>query len=145
MPTAAPTVCSAFGCSAKVSHGRCPKHRSQRNQQIDAQRGTAKERGYDANHRRLRIAAFIRDGWKCADCGWEPDIVRQCRELGLSMPPTDRILQELAARRVANQQHLHGDHQIPIASAPELRLDLGNYATRCSTCHGRKTMREMKG
>ena len=100
------------------------------------------ERGYDVYHRRLRVLCFIRDGWRCVDCGWEPDIVRLCRENGLDLPPTWRILRELRDRFADGLTHLHADHQIPIAERPDLRLDLDNLRTRCDRCHRAKTMRE---
>lgn len=137
MPYLAPTPCAR--CHL-LTNCTC---RAKRHRDIDANRPTAKERGYDVAHRKLRILCFQRDNWKCIDCGWEPDIVRGCREAGLDSPPTDLILRELASRRVANQQHLHGDHQIPIRRDPDLRLALDNYATRCNICHSAKTMREL--
>jgi hypothetical protein len=102
-------------------------------------RGTPTQRGYDADHNRLRIRRFVRDGWKCVDCGWEPDTVKDFREYGLGDPPIEAILDELRARWKRNQKHLHGDHNIPIEERPDLRL---NYRTRCNECHSAKTMRE---
>jgi 5-methylcytosine-specific restriction endonuclease McrA len=108
----------------------------------DARRPSPVERGYDKYHSKLRILCFIRDGWKCVDCGWEPDVVRDTRLYSLDAPPLAIILDELRRRWNANQRHLHADHNIPIEERPDLRLDLDNYRTRCNECHSAKTMRE---
>jgi hypothetical protein len=83
----------------------------------------------------VRLACFIRDGWRCVDCGFEPDIVRMAREAGVAMPPMNRILDELRMRFADHRKHLHADHLVPVDRAPELRLDLGNLATRCDSCN----------
>jgi hypothetical protein len=102
--------------------------RTSRNRMHSA--GSSAERGYDADHRRL-----LRDGWRCADCGWAPEIVEQFRRLGLGAPPTDRVLAELRHRHNRGERHLHADHQVPIVQRPDLRLDLDNLRTRCDRCH----------
>jgi HNH endonuclease len=113
--------------------------------QREQRRGSSFARGYDAKHRKLRIQCFLRDGWKCVDCGWEPDVVKQARELGIDEPPTDVILEELRKRWHTNSTHLHGDHDTPIQANPDQRLDVDNYQTRCNECHSAKTMRENNG
>lgn len=79
------------------------------------------------------------------DCGWKPDIIRQCAEYALDAPPLEAILDELRIRKNRNDTHLHGEHDIPIQQRPDLRLELDNYRTRCSVCHSAKTMRELRG
>lgn len=65
-------VCAKPGCptivDAKAYRGLCPTHRAER----DRERGTAAQRGYDANHRRTRAwwQAKIDSGtivtcWRC--------------------------------------------------------------------------------
>jgi 5-methylcytosine-specific restriction endonuclease McrA len=54
------------------------------------------------------------------------------------------ILEELRRRKISNDVHLHGEHDVPIDVRPDLRLELDNYRTRCSVCHSAKTMRELK-
>jgi hypothetical protein len=135
--------CSSAGCPryalAKGSHCvLCQKL-------IDSRRGSPSRRGYDEQHRRLRILCFQRDDWKCVDCGWEPDTVRDARAYDLGEPPTDAILAELLDRWHRGQRHLHGDHDVPIQTRPDLRRDLDNYKTRCNECHSAKTMREQHG
>ena len=73
--------CSIPGCSALTAGGPCQSHRVARQREHDVRRGSSCDRGYDAYHRRLRILCFQRDDWRCVDCGWEPDIVADCRRL----------------------------------------------------------------
>ncbi|MDM7255199.1 MAG: HNH endonuclease [Paracoccus sp. (in: a-proteobacteria)] len=38
-----------------------------------------------------------------------------------------------------SRKRLEVDHVLPVRTHPELAFDLGNTATRCSSCHTRKT------
>ena len=134
--------CTTPGCPELTPGGPCEAHRRARQREHDERRGTSVERGYDASHRRLRVLCFQRDGWRCVDCGWEPEIVRLLREVGLGLPPSKHVLNELRRAFARGDRHLHADHQIPIEQRPDLRLDLDNLQTRCDGCHGAKTMRE---
>jgi hypothetical protein len=137
--------CSTPGCRQLTAGGPCESHRRARQREHDVRRGNSTERGYDAGHLRLRILCFQRDGWKCVDCGWEPDIVADFRHLALGDPSIDRILSELRDRHNRGERHLHADHQVPIAKRPDLRLELDNLRTRCDGCHRAKTRRESVG
>ena len=137
--------CSTPGCPELTSGGPCEQHRRARQREHDERRGSSRDRGYDADHRRLRILCFQRDGWRCVDCGWEPTIVADFRQYGLGDPPTDRVLAELRDRHNRRERHLHADHQVPIEDRPDLRLDLDNLRTRCDGCHRAKTVRETRG
>jgi 5-methylcytosine-specific restriction enzyme A len=142
-PTSIQHPCAHPGCPRLVSGApRCPEHQLATARAIDQARGTSTERGYDADHRRLRILCFERDCWRCWDCGWEPDVVADCRRFDLGNPPTDLVLAELRDRHNRGERHLHADHQIPIEERPDLRLDLDNLRTRCDRCHSAKTNRE---
>ena len=133
--------CNWPGCKALCDgDAYCPEHRRRQ----DERRGTSAERGYDADHRRLRVLCFQRDEWRCVDCGWEPNIVADFRRFGMGTPPVEPVLTELRQRFSLGERHLHADHQIPIAIRPDLRLDLGNMRTRCNTCHSAKTLKEMR-
>jgi len=111
----------------------------------DRDRGTSKARGYDRWHRQLRVQCFVRDGWRCVACGWEPPIVFDCRRFELGEPPIAKVLEELARAQQACERHLHADHKIRIELRPDLRLDLDNLQTLCDSCHNRKSMRELRG
>jgi 5-methylcytosine-specific restriction enzyme A len=138
--------CSTPGCPLLASDGsRCKLHQRVSAEQYDRQRGKTTERGYDKDHIKLRVARFERDGWRCVDCGWEPDVIQQCREAGLDAPPTAVVLEELRCRFARHERHLHADHEIPIEVQPDLRLELDNLRTRCNTCHAAKTRRERSG
>ena len=139
MASAPKRPCSSPGCRVLCDEGSyCPEHR--RNE--DRQRGTPAERGYDADHRKLRVLCFQRDAWRCVDCGWEPDIVADCRRFELGDPPVENVLHELRQRLNRGERHLHADHRIPIAVRPDLRLVLDNLQTLCDRCHNRKTLAE---
>ena len=49
--------------------GRCPDCARAHQRRRDAVRGTAAERGYDAEWRKVRIMVLDRDGWVCRWCG----------------------------------------------------------------------------
>jgi 5-methylcytosine-specific restriction enzyme A len=137
--------CSIPGCPELTPDGPCEQHRRARQREHDERRGSSVERGYDVGHRRLRVLCFERDGWRCVDCGWEPDIVRMFREADLGDPPTNQVLDELRDRHNRGERHFHADHQVPIEERPDLRLDLDNLRTRCDGCHRAKTLRESRG
>ena len=137
--------CTFPRCPELTPGGPCEQHRRARQREHDERRGSSFDRGYDADHRRLRLLCFQRDCWRCLDCGWEPDIVRDFREAGLDPPLADQIVEELRRAFSRGERHLHADHQIPVAERPDLRLDLDNLRTRCDGCHRAKTVRETRG
>lgn len=68
-------ICPVPGCPTITGGGRCDPHKAE----LEAQRGSRQQRGYDANHDRTRrkIARLIRRGGQhCARCQLElpPDI-----------------------------------------------------------------------
>jgi len=78
------------GCRALCDgESYCPEHKRQTRQQHDERRGTSAERGYDASHRRLRVLCFIRDEWRCVDCGWEPNVVMDFRQFEMGPPQVE--------------------------------------------------------
>ncbi len=134
--------CRSPGCRALCDEGPyCAEHR----RQPDSPRGKTAQRGYDRDHRRLRVLCFQRDAWRCVDCGWDPDIVTDCRRFELGDPPVEKVLLELRQRFSRGERYLHADHRTPIAIRPDLRLVLDNLQTLCDRCHNRKTRREMDG
>ena len=135
--------CNQPGCPNLSRRAWCPVHsRYSRTTDEPGDRGTAKQRGYDKYHRRMRVVCFQRDEWRCVDCGWEPEIVRCFRQSRMGDVPPAMVLEELRQRYNRGARHLHADHIVPIESNRDLRLDLDNLATRCSHCHNARTMRE---
>jgi hypothetical protein len=147
MPSLPGRVCSTPGCGKLRTIGSlCEGCERTRQTLIDSyRRGSTTERGYDTDHRRMRILAFQRDSWRCVDCGWQPQIIVDSEQYELGDPPLEEVLGFLRQAFNRGDRHLHGDHVIPIENRPDLRLDLDNYATRCNLCHSAKTMRELKG
>jgi 5-methylcytosine-specific restriction protein A len=129
--------CSVPGCPKLSPNPRCDQHSYQR----ERERGKTAERGYDRDHRRLRVLCFQRDNWRCVDCGWEPELVEVFRSFGMGPAPVDKVLEQLRSNYANGARHLHADHIIPIEKRPDLRLDLDNLATRCDRCHNARTMR----
>ncbi len=136
--------CSEVGCANLVECGKCASHKRVIWRLLARQSGTSTERGYDAKHRKMRVSCFVRDEWKCVDCGWKPDILSDFHRFGLGEPPVERILAELSQNFRARKIHLVADHIIPIQVRPDLRLELSNLQTLCDKCHNRKTLEEVK-
>jgi len=137
--------CSEHGCKdvAALGSSRCPTHMRAVQRSYDDRRGTTVERGYDEHHERLRVLCFQRDEWRCRECGWEPDVVQQCRLANIEAPPADVVLEELRQAKNAGERHLHADHVAPISGRNDpRRLDLDNVQTLCDWCHRRKTFKE---
>ena len=84
-----------------------------RKSEVDRWRGTPKERGYDAAWRKVRAAVLAA----------EP-LCRFCDAEGRITPAT--IV----------------DHIVPIAEAPDRRLDTTNLRPLCKPCHDRRTARD---
>ena len=105
--------CSVPGCRTFCAGGSyCPAHKRETRQQQDRERGTPSARGYDAKHRQMRVLCFVRDAWRCADCGWEPDIVADCRRFELGDARVEKVLDELRERLKRGERHLHADHEV---------------------------------
>jgi 5-methylcytosine-specific restriction endonuclease McrA len=149
MPMLPKRSCIEPGCSAVAAAGssRCSVHTraaQQASQRFyDDQRGTTVERGYDGDHRRLRVTCFERDGWRCVKCGWMPPGCFQAQGFGPDII-REQALEELRVAFAAGERHLHMDHVVPSTERGDLRLDLSNVQTLCSLCHARKTMAERR-
>jgi 5-methylcytosine-specific restriction endonuclease McrA len=111
MPTAAPHLCTAHGCTAIVPAGRprCEKHTIQRWADADVSR-MAKPETAQAKH--------IRSG-------------RQWATLSANM----RAQNPLCALCGGLTDHIH--HIVPLVEAPELAYAASNLAPLCRNCHAR--------
>ena len=96
-----------------------PKHRymgmrtpEQRKAMLDAQRGTAKERGYDSDWRKLRMI-YLTEHPFC-----------ECENCSGKLVPADVV-----------------DHKYPISTHPHLRLSYWNLRSMAKVCHDRHTAR----
>jgi hypothetical protein len=144
MPSLPGRSCATPRCrNPAVKGSRCAACERAKQSHIDRRRDGSTDRGYDEVHRRLRVLCFVRDNWKCVDCGWQPDIIVDCEEHQFDEPPVDAILEALRVAFNRGERHLHADHDQPVEQRPDLRTDLDNYKTRCNRCHSAKTMREL--
>src|SRR6185437_9004228 len=90
MPSLAKRPCVV--CGQLISNGsRCTEHVKR----TDGHVTKTAARGYDAAHKSLRVLCFLRDEWRCVDCGWEPDIVKDFRVAGLPAPAPHVVLHHL--------------------------------------------------
>lgn len=78
MPTKPKHPCNYPGCNQLTTERYCEKHKKQEQQRQDQQRGTATQRGYDANWRRIRRMILI-----------EEPLCRECMKHGVIKPATD--------------------------------------------------------
>ena len=85
----------------------------ERRRRFDQERGSAAARGYDRTWQRLRLQVLA-----------EEPLCRFC----------------LAAGRLTEAREV--DHVVPIARAPELRLDRSNLRPLCTPCHSGRTASE---
>lgn len=116
MPTRSKRPCSVPGCPVLTADRWCEGHATNKHiaRAHDQRRGSSSARGYDAAWRKLRLVALLRDNYLCQIC------LKDDR-------PTP-------ARDV--------DHILTVAEHPELRLELDNLQSLCSTCHKKKTYEE---
>ncbi|NIT55854.1 MAG: HNH endonuclease, partial [Aliifodinibius sp.] len=59
--------CRHYGCPNLVDKGFCPEHAKKHNREYDRQRGTAHERGYDADWQKFR-EYYLRKHPVCKMC-----------------------------------------------------------------------------
>lgn len=120
MPWAPPKPCAWAGCG-KLTKGRyCDTHQvaaderdRERRAKLDAERGSAARRGYDAEWRRVR-SEHLR---------MEP-LCRFCKKEG-------RVREATVV-----------DHITTISERPDLRLDHANLRSLCKPCHDARTARD---
>lgn len=115
MPYAPKRPCTYPGCGELTDSGRCEAHRRQPWRELDRQRGSASERGYNVRWRRAR-QAFLARSPLCAEC--------------------QRNGRVEAATVV--------DHIQPHRGNMALFWDSSNWQSLCKACHDRKTSRELR-
>jgi 5-methylcytosine-specific restriction enzyme A len=116
LPLAIPKRCGFRGCPNTTRERYCDEHLPLARQYYDRRRGTTKERGYDADWKRIAEQRRQLDAYLC----------QMCKEEGL-----------LRASPLV-------DHIIPIHVRPDWRLEIGNTQVLCSNCHTRKTSVDMR-
>jgi 5-methylcytosine-specific restriction enzyme A len=117
MPTRSKKPCSCPGCPVLTSERWCETHAKNKfiSRSYDQLRGNSTQRGYDSLWKKLRLVALRRDNYLCAHC---------MKFDGRPIQATDV------------------DHIVPIAEAPERRLDLDNLQCLCKKHHDQKTYEE---
>lgn len=93
-----------------------------RKRRLDQFRGSARQRGYDADWQALRDAVVIERGCRCILCG------------------TVVVLRKREATPTAPVAHV--DHIESIADRPDLRLERSNLRVLCEPCHNARTARD---
>ena len=115
-PQKAKRPCLSSGCKDFASNkGYCDKHQS-RVKQRDRDRGTAHQRGYDAEWKKHRDQFLL-----------EHPLCVECRRKGYVMPAT--VV----------------DHITPHKGDKVLFWDKNNWQPLCKSCHDRKTATEDRG
>ena len=120
MPTSPPLPCAHPGCPVLVRFGRCDEHRLQRQATFNSARGTAAERGYDAEWR-----AFVQS--YRAGSGLDPVSPDFARQL-IARNRCAACWRE--GRRTVSR--LEFDHIVPLSEGGG-RLDQANVQTLCIT------------
>jgi len=111
MPTAPPRACICQPCPNPAEYrGRCREHA----RRAESARGSAAERGYGSDWRRLRTAKLATD----PVC----QIRTHCHGI---------VAEEV-------------DHIVPIRERPDLRLEWSNLQSACKRCHSAKTLSEQR-
>lgn len=74
----------------------------------------------------MRMATFIRDGWKCIDCGWTP----------ISLGVVQALESMLHGKRAGGDRWLECDHETNVRFGGDERPE--DLSTRCNVCHREK-------
>ncbi|WP_342419849.1 HNH endonuclease [Paenibacillus sp. FSL H8-0168] len=116
MPSRPKRQCARPGCRELTTESYCEKHKVQHVRQVEQQRGTAAQRGYDHKWRKTRIG-FLRKHPLCVRC---------------------LAVDKLTPATVV-------DHIIPHKGNKELFWQRDNWQALCKACHDVKTATEDGG
>ena len=117
--------CAHPGCPALVQSGRCRAH----SRQVERQRGTAAERGYDARWRAYSLLFRAHHPL----CGMR----------GIGAPVTK---DSVCAREGRYTPSTLVDHINPVSGPDDPRFyDEANHQALCDECHNAKRQRESQG
>lgn len=113
MPRAAKRPCTYPGCGVLTETGRCQKHLYQQQQEHDARRGTARERGYSRAWEKASKAFLVKHPLcMCPDC----------------MAGDVRVTAAVLV-----------DHKVPHRGDRALFWDSSNWQAMAKACHDKKT------
>jgi len=74
----------------------------------------------------MRLATFVRDGWKCVDCEWTP----------ITLSVVEAIESMLHGKGAGGDRWLECDHETNVRFGGDERPE--DLATRCNLCHAKK-------
>lgn len=115
MPMAPKRPCNHPGCGALTSESYCDRHKAERRQAYDRERGSAHERGYTRRWAKAS-KAFLAKHPLC--------VGEECKALPLPRPATVT------------------DHIVPHRGDMTLFWSRANWQPLCKRCHDIKTARE---
>jgi 5-methylcytosine-specific restriction enzyme A len=117
MPNLPKRRCAYRGCRNTTRERFCDEHAALAMKLTDNRRGSARERGYDADWEKVAQRRRTLDCYLCQPC------LRDHNRLS----PSQTV-----------------DHIIPINVRPDLRLDIENTQVICPPCHRRKTLEDLR-
>jgi hypothetical protein len=74
----------------------------------------------------MRLATFVRDSWRCVDCGWTP----------ITLGVVEAITTMLHGKGAGGDRWLECDHVVNTRFGGDERPE--DLATRCNLCHRKK-------
>lgn len=137
MPTRPLGPCWSPGCGNRAD---CATHRRVASRQDQQERGTAAQRGYDADHRRWRTRVLERDPW-CRDPERRHRLDRIATRVADHIVPLREWQRDEVGARGALLAILHarGRYDLPFMLGP---WSIENGQGLCLSCHNAKAQAE---